>query len=173
MATTVPEAVQRDTHQATIDQHQPAGNWILPTSASPNLQAPAMPPTFGLPEPKPDDATVDAATVPWAPLQSESNTVVSDIKVLSTELAATEKNLRSALAATLREHAQLLELLVAQDRSPPVLERSESALAQVVLLAEQRLKGQAESRYGRTAICNGGPPIFRLGKHRRRSLSRN
>ena len=46
---------------------------------------------------------------------------MSDIKVLRTELATTERNLRVALAATLREHAQLLELFVAHEQPTLIL----------------------------------------------------
>jgi hypothetical protein len=42
--------------------------------------------------------------------------VVTDIRVLSTELTTTEKNLRVALAATLRERAQLLDLFAAREQ---------------------------------------------------------
>ena len=42
--------------------------------------------------------------------------VVTDIRVLSTELTTTEKNLRVALAATLKEHAQLLDLFAAREQ---------------------------------------------------------
>jgi len=66
--------------------------------------------------------------------------LVTDIKFLNTELATTEKNLRVALAATLREHAQLLDLFAAQEQSTLVLERSESALAQVALMAQHRAR---------------------------------
>ena len=66
--------------------------------------------------------------------------LVTDIKFLNTELATTEKNLRVVLAATLREHAQLLDLFAAQEQSTLVLERSESALAQVVLMAQHRAR---------------------------------
>lgn len=140
MATTVPEAVLRDTRQAANYQHQSTGTWILPISTTPNLQLPEMPRTFGLPEPKPDCATVVTPKMPSAPLESEVNVLVSDINDLKTELTATEENLRIGLAATLRAHAQLIETLVGQDRSTVVLERSETALAQVVLAAQQRAK---------------------------------
>jgi len=142
MATTIPGAVRHDTRQAANYQHQPTGTWILPTSTSPNLRPPEMPRTFGLPEPKLDEATV-APKMPWAPLESGVDVLVSDINGLKTELATTENNLRIGLAATLREHAQLIEMIVAQDQSTAVLERSESALAQVVLAAQQRAKRQA------------------------------
>ncbi len=42
--------------------------------------------------------------------------LVTDIKVLNTELTTTEKNLRIALAATLRQHAQLLDLFAAREQ---------------------------------------------------------
>jgi hypothetical protein len=69
--------------------------------------------------------------------------LVTDIKLLNTELATTEKNLRVALAATLREHAQLLDLFAAQEQATLVLERGESALAQAVLMAQLRVADQA------------------------------
>jgi hypothetical protein len=61
---------------------------------------------------------------------------------LNTELATTEKNLRVTLAATLREHAKLLDLFAAQ-QATLVLERGESALAQAVLMAQDRVANQA------------------------------
>jgi hypothetical protein len=129
METTVPEVARHDTSQTRIDQHRPAGNASFPA--------------FGMPEPTPVEAMVSADTGPSAPTEAESDQLVTDIKFLNTELATTEKNLRVALAATLREHAQLLDLFAAQEQSTLVLERGESALAQDVLIAQHRVRNQA------------------------------
>jgi hypothetical protein len=100
-------------------------------------------------------ATIDQ---PAAPTEAEPDRLVTDIKFLNTELATTEKHLRVALVATLREHAQLLDLFAAQEQATVVFERGEPALAQAVFMAQHRVANQAAK-----AELLGRGPVFGAG----------
>ena len=79
------------------------------------------------------------------PVETEFDTLVTDIKFLEKETSQTNECLRATLVATLRARASMLELFAAPKRSMLVLESGLSAVAQAVLRIQDRDKSPATS----------------------------
>ena len=82
-----------------------------------------------------------------APISAVCDSIVADIERVKLDTSKTKQNLYKARKAIRKERFRLFGLIAALPRRPPIVsERGETALAQVVLAAQQRAKGeQAES----------------------------
>ena len=102
--------------------------------------------TDAVPEPLPELAAPQPSAAETSlALESGADALVTEIECLQRALSATENDLRVALAATLRERAQVLDLIGAQERPEMVFEQGETALAQAVLAAQMRVESSAEA----------------------------
>lgn len=90
-------------------------------------------------------ATLSAKPRALMPVETEFDTLVTDIKFLEKETSQTNECLRATLVATLRARASMLELFAAPKRSMLVLESGLSAVAQAVLRIQDRDKSPATS----------------------------
>ncbi len=98
------------------------------------------------PKPKPDNAVTDGDTVDLVRVAAVCDMLKVEAERLNSELATMKQDLDAAYDAR-KERERLLDLLATQQRSESrtgksalVLERSEMALAQAVLIAQQRAK---------------------------------
>jgi hypothetical protein len=118
----------------------PPASSSIPFLRSLNLETSELPQAGGASTPKPDMATSGATAMREVTLEAESETLMTDIKFLSIEMTKTAQTIDVALAATLREHAELLDSLARQEQSTHLFERGPSGVAQAVLTAQNRTK---------------------------------
>jgi len=151
MALTISAAARKwGTGRETIYRRQLAGKLSFATTDPPTVEATEMQRAFGDPKPRPDRPAPCGKVAPVARFDAACAIIRAEADRLKAELRAIKQALDAAQENARNEHEQWLRLLATQQLleshaalPQPVFEPGEAAVAQAVLVAQQRVKGQA------------------------------